>query len=140
MAGIKRGVAEKGTWRVFTPINAVTATTTTTDIVIAGAKKITWVFTRADHTSGNTVYSVDVSLDGTTYIDFNMLVQNLARDAGIGNTGVDIGTTAVASVTLSSNTSETFSMDLEHGSYFSMSVTATETTDGTHTATCLIEF
>lgn len=134
------GVIQKGTWELKTPLNAVAATTTSEEIVIAGAKKITWVFTRANHSSGQTVFDVDVSLDGDTYVDFNMLVQNLARDAGAGTAGEDIGTTAVASVTLAANGSATYSMDLDHGSYYSMKVTATETTDGTHTAKCLIEY
>ena len=140
MAVLNKGVVERGTFISGTALDAVTATTTSSAIPIAGAKKITWFFTRANHSSGSTAFDVDVSLDGTTFIDFNMLIQNLARDAGAGTAGEDIGTTAVASVTLSSNTTETYSMDLNDFGFTQMKVTATETTDGTHSASFLIEY
>ena len=132
MAGIN-GVITKGTYQLKTPLDGVTSTTTSSEIVVAGAKRITWFFTRADHTSGSTVFDVNVSLNGTTYVDFNMLVSNLANTNGQN-------LTRVASVTLASNTTESYSMELEHGGYYSLQVTATETTDGTHTAQCLIEW
>lgn len=134
------GTVDRGGFNVLTPINGVTETTTSSEIPCAGAKRITWAFTRANHSSGNTVFSVDVSVDGVTFVDFNMLVQNLARDAGTGTAGEDIGTTAVASVTLSSNTTEIYAMDLQHFNFLAMKVTATETTDGVHTAKCFIEY
>ena len=33
---------------------------------IQGAKKITWYFTRANHSSGSTAFTVDISHDGST--------------------------------------------------------------------------
>lgn len=134
-----RGV-ERNLVRLHVPLNGVTETTTSNAIPIAGAKKITFFFTRANHSSGSTVFTVTVSGDGTAFVAYNMLVQNLARDAGAGTAGEDIGTTAVASVTLSSDTTETYSMDLEHFSFLELKVTATETTDGTHTCKMLVEY
>lgn len=118
-------------YKVLTPINAVTATTVSDSIPIMGAKRITWQFIRANHSSGSTAFSVEVSLDGTNFIAYNKLISNLT------NTNAQT-LTRVASVSLASNTNAVVSMDLECDAYLEMRVTATETTDGTHTAKCLI--
>lgn len=117
---------------LLTPINAVTATTVSDPINIEDAHRITWVFTRANHSSGSTAFSVEVSIDGSTYVAFNKLISNAT------NTNAQT-LTRVASVALASNTSTEAAMDLAHSNYKWMRVTATETTDGTHTAKCLIE-
>lgn len=122
----------KGTYNISTPINAVTATTTSEEIVIAGAKKVSLMFTRANHSAGSSTFTVEVSLDGTTYVAYNKLISNVT------NTNAQT-LTRVASVALASNTSSTVSMDLENDAFYSMKITATEATDGTHTAQCLIE-
>lgn len=122
----------QGSYKVLVPINAVTATTESDAIVIAGAKKITLAFTRANHSAGSTLFDVDVSLDGTTYVDFAQLITNVIN-------GITEGKVRVASVSLASNTTSIVSMDLENNAFFSMKVKATETTDGTHTITALIE-
>lgn len=117
----------------LTPISAVTATTTSDEIEIAGAKRITWAFTRADHSSGSSVFAVTVSLDGTNYVTYSKLLSNAT------NTNSQT-LTRVSSVSLSADGTSVVSMDLQHDVYKYMKVTATETTDGTHTAKCLIEF
>lgn len=127
-----QGVIEKDTYRVFTPINGVTATTTSEEIVIAGAKKVSFMFTRTNHSAGSTAFSVTVSLDGTTYVTYNKLISNAT------NTNAQT-LTRVASVSLASDTSTFATMDLEHDAIYSIKVTATETTDGTHTAVVIIE-
>lgn len=117
---------------VIIALNAVTATTTSDPIEILGAKKISLVFTRANHSAGSTAFTVDVSFDGTTWIAFNKLISNAT------NTNAQT-LTRVASVSLASNTSSVVDMDIATGAYSKMRVTATETTDGTHTAKVLIE-
>ena len=117
---------------LLVPLNAVTATTTSDPINIEDAQRITWVFTRANHSSGSSSFAVEVSLDGSTYVTFNKLISNAT------NTNAQT-LTRVAAVALASNTSTEASMDLENSNYKWMRVTATETTDGTHTAKCLIE-
>lgn len=117
---------------VIVAINGATATTTSVPIDILGAKKISLVFTRADHSAGSTAFTVDVSFDGTTWIAFNKLISNVT------NTNAQT-LTRVASVSLASNTSSVVDMDIATGAYSKMRVTATETTDGTHTAKVLIE-
>ncbi len=105
-------------------IDAATVTTTSDPIALHGVKRCTLQFIRADHTSGNTVYSVQVSIDGINYVTYNKLIDNVA------NSNVQT-LTRVASATLSSNTSKMYSMDLENDVYEFMKVTATRTTDGT---------
>jgi len=126
------GAITPDTYNVLTPLNAVTDTTTSEEIVIAGAKKVSLMLTRANHTAGSSTFTVEVSLDGTTYVAYNKLISNVT------NTNAQTKT-RVASVALSSNTSSTVSMDLENDAFYSMKITVTEATDGTHTAQCLIE-
>jgi hypothetical protein len=127
------GSITKGTYHLSTPLNAVTATTTSEEIVIAGAKKVSFMFTRAAHGSGSSAFSVEVSLDGTTYVAYNKLISNATNTNGQT-------LTRVTSVSLAANGSAFATMDLEHDAVYSIRVTATETTDGTHTAQMLVEY
>lgn len=113
-------------------IDAVTATTVSEPINIENAEKISLIFTRANHSAGSSAFSVEVSLDGITYVAFNKLITNVT------NTNAQTKT-RVASVSLASNTSSIVAMDLENDIFRWMRITATETTDGTHTAKALIQ-
>lgn len=117
---------------IITAIDAVTATTESGAINIEKAKKVTFLFTRANHSSGSSLFDVDVSVDGTTFVDYNKLIDNVA------NTNAQT-LTRVANKSLASNTSAVLSMDLQHDSYKEIKVKVTETTDGTHTAKVIIE-
>ena len=112
---------------------AVTATTVFPVVDIENAEKVTFIFTRADHRSGSSAFTVDGSLDGTTFVAINTLIDNVA------NTNSQT-LTRVASSTLSSNTSKIYSLDLENFNYKDIRVTVTETTDGNHSYKALIEF
>ena len=101
----------------------VDATIVSDPISIEGAKRCELMFTRSNHTSGNTVFSVEVSIDGTTYVTYNKLIDNVT------NTNAQ-NKTRVASATLSSDTSKIYAMDLENDYFKFMRVTATRTTDG----------
>lgn len=130
---VKNGGVSPGTWLLKTLIDDSSAAAPNTTFPIAGAKKVTFIFTRSDHSSGNHVFDVDVSLDGTTFVDFNKLVDNVA------NTNSQ-QLTRVASSTLSSATSKVYSMDLQHDVYQEAKVTATRTTDGSATVKVIIEY
>lgn len=117
---------------LLTPLNAVTATTTSEAINIEDAKRISWFFTRANHSAGSSAFAVTVSIDGETYVTFNKLISNATN-------AIAEGLIRVASVSLASNTTSEVSMDLQHSNFKYMKVTVTETTDGTHTAKCFIE-
>jgi len=121
--------------KLITALNAVTATTTSGAVDVLGAEKITLLFTRADHVAGSTVFSVTGSVDGTTYVTLNNLIDNVV------NSNAQTFT-RVASSSLASDTSKIYTIDLDGMglSLHSIKVTATETTDGTHTAKVLVEY
>ena len=127
------GAIAQGTWSIHTPLNAVTETTTSSTLNIAGAKRISLAFTRANHSSGASAFKIQVSVDGTTFIDFNKLITNVANTNGQTET-------RVTTVSLSSNTTEFATVDLDKSVYKAMKVVVTETTDGTHTAKALITY
>lgn len=133
MEVLKRGGISKGTYQVIKVLDAVAATTTSDPIVIAGAKKITLFFTRTNHSAGSTAFSATVSADNSTFITYNKLITNAVNS-------ISEGLVRVASVSLSSNTTSTVTMDLEQDAYYSMKLTATETTDGNHTIVAVIEY
>ncbi len=88
--------------------------------------KMSLQFIAASITSGNGVFTVEVSNDGTNWVAYNRLVTNATNTNGQTDT-------RVASVTLSSNTSAIVFFPV--GDYFRyMRVIATRTTDGAYTA------
>lgn len=108
-------------------LNAITSTTTSASFP-TGPNGITSLqFVCANHTSGNGVFTVDVSNDGVNWTAYNKLTTNVTNT----NAQTD---TRVASVTLSSNTSSVVSIP---ESFSFIRVTCTVTTDGTYTATIL---
>ncbi len=121
------------TRKIVTALDAVTATTTSPAIDIGYAKKVTLLFTRANHSAGSSTFTVDGSIDGTTYVALNTLIDNVT------NTNAQT-LTRVASSVLSSNTSKIYALDLENFGYQFIKVTCTEGTDGTHSASVLVEY
>lgn len=110
-----------------------TASGASEEIMIAGAKKVTLFLKRSNHAAGSSAFDVDVSCDGTNYVDYNKLISNVT------NTNAQTET-RVGSVTLSSNTTSIVSLDLEKDAFLSMKLNVTETTDGTHEAWAVIEY
>ncbi len=83
-------------------------------------------FRCANHTSGNGVFTVEVSNDGTNWVAYNRLTDNLTNT----NAQTD---TRVASSTLSSNTSKIYFFPV--GDYFRYIRGVVDvTTDGTYFA------
>ena len=120
--------------KLITVLNGVTATTTSAAQGVENAKKITFLFTRANHSAGSSAFKVSGSIDGAagTYVDLNLLIDNVT------NTNAQT-VTRVGTVTLSSNTSKVYALDMESFNFNYITVTVTETTDGTHTAKMLLE-
>lgn len=113
-------------------LNVVTATTTSKDIPVDGAERVSFVLTRASHSSGSSTFTVTGSLDGTTFIALNNIVTNVA------NTNAEQIVRA-ASVVLGSNTSVIASLDLTYLSLRAIRVVATIATDGSATARVNVE-
>lgn len=110
-------------------LNAVTATTTSEALDIEGAEKVVFVFNRANHNAGKTVFTVTVSVDNSNYITYNKLIDNVA------NTNVQNLTRVASYDTGAANATKFYTMSPEDvGCFKYVKVTATETTDGTHSA------
>lgn len=136
--------------RKITAINAVTATTTSSKFWVGGANRIGFLFRRANHSAGSTAFTVKASLEefelangaadafgnptgGTavTMTALNMLVSNVT------NTNAQMRT-RVNSTSLAAN-GDAF-VWLEPDILVNwIEVTATETTDGTHSAWIILE-
>ena len=114
-------------------LNAVEATTTSSAFSIEGAEKVILVYQRSAHGSGKTVFSATVSVDGVNYITYNKWLTNVANTNGEMQTRVASVTSGAANVT------GMLTMSPEDG-FKDIKVTATETTDGTHSAWLLIEY
>lgn len=115
-------------------IDAKTADFTTEALqLLRGAKKATLFVKAASISSGNGVFKVQGSYaaDGT-YVDMNILIDNVT------NTNAQT-LTRVASVTLSSNTTKAYALDLEHFTLPFMKVDLNMTTDGTYDAWLVVE-
>lgn len=115
-------------------INAKTADFTTEALdVLRGARKATLFVKAADISSGNGVFKVQGSYaDDGTYVDMNILVDNVV------NTNAQT-VTRVASVTLSTNTTKAYALDLEYFSLPFIKLDLNMTTDGTYDAWLVIE-
>lgn len=120
---------------------ATSTTATSTNITggggyfkIAGANHVSFQFSRGDTTgqgnSGNTVFKVQVTPDGTTWLDYNTLLQNSA-------TSTD--RQSVASVTISAATSTVVTY-MENLGFYGVRCIAVETTDGEHTCKASADF
>ncbi len=107
-------------------LDAVTVDTTGDVVDVSERRLMSVQFTCADHTSGNGVFTIEVSNDGVNFITYNRLTTNVANT----NAQTDIG---VGSVTLNSNTSVIyFIRPGDHFRYIRAKVDVT--TDGTYSA------
>lgn len=108
-------------------LDAVTATTTSVDIPVAEAKKVSMRLTRTNHSAGSTTFTVTGSVDGVNFAGLNSIVTDVT------NTNAQ-NITRVASVALSSNTSQVVSLDLTYLNLKAIRVVGTIATDGTASA------
>lgn len=113
-------------------LNAVTATTTSADISVEGAKKVSMRLTRASHSAGSSTFTVTGSVDGVNFTALNCIVTDVT------NTNAQT-VTRVASVALSSNTSQFVSLDLTYYTLKFIRVVATIDTDGSASAAVSVE-
>lgn len=133
--------------RAYTFFSATTTTATSTNIIagydangiydtgafnIAGAKRLTFFFSRGGSTGANTGltnFKVEVSPNGTDWIAYSRLI------------GPDVAETATTSATIVAATSTVaYSMDLDVHQFFAVRCIAVETTDGDHTCKALADW
>ena len=116
-------------------LDAVTATTTSNNHYVGDCERIAFLVTRANHSSGNTVFSFkgglssDQSTTAPTMVTLSLIATNVANT----NSQTILRTTGA---TLSSNTSSLLWLNLKEFPVEFVQCTATETTDGTHS--CLM--
>lgn len=128
MAGLTNMAVDEGTVHTRTLIDAATANTTSSGVPCAGVKKITAVFTRANHSSGNSVFSIEGSIDGTIWWALDLLAHDGSK------------TRSAATAGLTTNGSYDYDVDLEHAVITEVRAKVVETTDGTHTAEIALQF
>lgn len=105
-------------------LEAVTATTTSAVVNVEGYRRIGFQFKRANHSAGSSAFSVEGTINGTDWTTLNLIVSNAT------NTNAQ-NRTRVASVSLAADgTALAFIEDVVV--LKAIRVTATETTDGTH--------
>lgn len=106
-----------------TVLNAVSATTASAGIDIEGAKKVTLGLNVANvYGTGyaTSTFTVQVSVDGTNYISYSKLVDNLTNSNSQN-------LTRVANHVIDTNASDFLSLDLEHDTFKYLKVTDTIT-------------
>lgn len=108
-----------------TLLDGVEATTTSAGFNVEGLKRIGLQFL-ADITSGNGVFTVLGSIDGTNFVALNTLIDNVTNTQSQQ-------LTRVASKTLSTDTSMLVWLDIFVGLKV-IKVKVTRTTDGTYSA------
>jgi len=118
--------------RLITALNAVTATTVSNQIYVGDFKRVAILYRRANHGSGSTAFTVKggLALDAATdptMTAYNNLIRNLTNTNGQMLTRVN-------SITLSSDVDEYVWLDMLQCPVTHIEITATETTDGTHSA------
>lgn len=141
-----KGLVTDTAFPVYTFLNATTTSATSTNatnnsvvgsVKIKGASKVTFAFSRGDTTgtgnSGSSSFNVAVSEDGTNWIGYNKLIDNVT------NTNSQT-LTRVGTVSLSGTSTKFYSMDLDHDLINYIRVGVVETTDGEHTAKAYVQY
>ena len=107
-------------------IDAVVATTTSEPVDVSLRKKMSLQFFSSGVSTGNGVFTVEISNDGINWVAYNRLITNVTKASPATDAGV-------ASVTLSSNTSAFAFFPV--GDHFRMiRVVLTFTTNGVYSA------
>lgn len=118
------------TTRTFTPIDGATATVTAANAVkynIENAVAVNFIFTRADDAGGQSDFKVDVSNDGSTWVQYLKLIKNVTNTNS--ETLLREGTVNFSAT----DGTKSYSMSPEDTFRF-VRVYVIENTDGTHTA------
>lgn len=141
-----KGLVTDTAFPVYTFLNATTTTATSTNATnnsvvgsarVKGAAKITFVFSRGDISgtgnTGTSSFNVAVSADGTNWVGYNKLIDNVVNS----NSQT---LTRVSAVSLSGTSTKFYSMDLDHDLINYVRVGVVETTDGEHTARAYTQY
>lgn len=100
---------------------------------ISGARNVVMYFSRNAGTGpneGSTIYKVQVTRDGSTWLDYNTLLQNVATSTA---------RTSLSTVTISAATSTVVTY-LENLGFKALRCIVVETTDGSHSCAASAQF
>jgi len=136
--------------RRITALDAVTATTTSNKFWVGGAKRIGLHYRRANHSAGSTAFTVKGSLQPYEHGDGPIdAFGNHTGGAGVTMTALNVLVDNVTNTNVQNRTrvnSKTLSADGDAFLWIEpdvlvnwLEVTATETTDGTHSAWIVVE-
>jgi len=119
------------TVQMITALNAVTATTVSPKIWIGDYDRVAILYRRANHSAGSTAFTVKAGFaqlpsDDPTMTTYNQLISNVTNAIAEGQVRVN-------SVSLATNGDAMVWMDPTAPATH-IEITATETTDGTHSA------
>lgn len=117
--------------KVITALNAVTATTASSKIWVGDFDRVAILYRRANHSAGSTAFTVKAGFaqlpsDSPTMTAYNQLISNVTN-------AITEGQVHVNSVTLNADGDAMVWMDPSAPATH-IEITATETTDGTHSA------
>lgn len=131
------------TYGTTTSATSTTATPQTDELgridygyfIVAGADQASLFFQRTTGggNTGTSTFNVQVTYDGSTWVDYNKLIKNVT------NTNAQT-LTRVSSVILTGTSTEMVSMDLETDSVYAVRCIVVEAVDGTHRCTGFAEF
>ena len=126
-------------YQTFNFLSATTTTATSTNLTggggyfkIAGAKKVSFYFSRGGANGANTgssKFEVEVSPDGTNWYDFNRLMLPNTTQTASSTLWITAATSTVIA-----------NMDLDYGTFYGTRCQVVEVTDGEHTCTAAAEF
>jgi hypothetical protein len=117
--------------KVIKVLDEVTATTTANPVNILGAKRVTLLCKRADHSSGSSTFTAQVGV-GTDLADYKRW------DSNVTHTNVQYDT-SVDELVLSADGVDFLSMSPKD-IFEVIQVKVTEATDGTHSAWLIIDY
>lgn len=109
-----------------------TETANSAPFSLESAEKVSFVFQRSNHASGTSAFKLQISVDGTNWVDYNKLISDVA------NSNVQ-DVTRVTTITLDANELDTATMDYPD-TYPLGRIVSTITTDGTSNAWVTIQY
>ena len=120
--------------RQLVPLDEVTSTTVSNPINVRYAKKATLLFERADHVSGDAIFSVQAAIDYSDGGDFVPNVNMISNDPNNHSQTIERQIT----VSLAANGKSIYALDLENFCYEYIQVKVTESGSGKSTCKILI--
>ena len=140
LSGSTGGGVSEGSYHLYTALRATTTNATSTGVVIGGSEDVTFFFSRqsdygasgSGDNAGSSEFSVEVSADGTNWVLYNRLIDNLV------NSNSQTLTRLQLAVVPAGTSTAFYSMD-PFDTFYAVRCIVEETTDGAHTCEVRVE-